>query len=83
VVTIHRGVRRFEVLRLELDAFASGERLDMAQVSLIGEPPEGQEVPDQWINVDMLHVVETSAGDTGAIVFARRRLDQEVRKLSA
>lgn len=79
VVTIHRGVYRFEVERVELDAFASGERQDMAFVACIDEPG----IPAQWMSVDLLHVVETSAGDTGAILFAQRRLEREVRVLRA
>jgi hypothetical protein len=78
VVTIHRGTHRWEVTRLELDAYASGERLDYAQVVPVDE---ALGLEPTWINLDMLHVVETSAGDTGVIQFARRRLEREVRDL--
>lgn len=55
VVTIHRGLRRYEVLRVELDAWKNGERCDYARVSPC-DP--GDERDAQWIAMDLLHQVE-------------------------
>jgi hypothetical protein len=58
VVTIHRGLRRYEVLRVELDSFQNGERCDYARVVPCA-PEDDRDA--QWVAMDLLHVVEPVA----------------------
>lgn len=65
VVTIHRGHRRYQVLRVELDSFMNGERCDYARLSPCD--PYAEKDPG-WVSMDLLHVVEPVARLTAVVV---------------
>ena len=73
IVVIHKGERRWEVIRVELDSMRSGERLDFALLEAVDGPERVV-----WQACDILHVVESRTGRTGSL---KVMLDEEVREI--